>query len=285
MKAQSLVSAVVALAGTSAFAQPLTGGPPGAATNPPANKVFTKSGPFNLIVSESSNSTVVGWLLGACHAGAGTEGLCVYNDGPSPPSSTFSHNTSDDSEPVSGPLVWELPTKLNGMPTTLPSSMSLSYTAWSDIAVPLFRPGYSKTPIGFDEEDKMFLVAYGDDGVHDPQDQLKAIRVEEARKMYNWYVCWTYIGSYYYHALTWSTSHPPQNPTCNAANVTRKFLESSSDPKESDESSLRAKPEPLEDNDLVEPSEAVVEPEDVVVDAAKATEAGEDKTTEAAEEN
>lgn len=99
------------------------------------------------------------------------------------------------------------------------------------------------------------------------------------------YVCWTYIGSYYYHALTWSASHPPQNPTCNAANVTRKFLESSSDPKESDESSLRAKPEPLEDNDLVEPSEAVVEPEDVMVDAAKATEAGEDKTTEATEEN
>lgn len=204
MKAQSLVLAVVALAGTSAFAQPPgAGGPPGAATRPPPNKVFTKSEPFNLIVSESSNSTVVGWLLGACHAGAGIEGLCAYNDGPSPPSSTFSHNTTDDREPVSGPLIWELPTKLNGMPTTLPSSMSLSYTAWSDIAIPMFKPGYSNTPIGFDEEDKMFLVAYGDDGVHDPEDQLKALRVDEARKMYNWYV----VGLSLFSCLPFSHPH------------------------------------------------------------------------------
>ncbi|KAL8303571.1 hypothetical protein RB600_007160 [Gaeumannomyces tritici] len=278
MKSRALFSSVVALAGTSAIAQPLTGMPPPAAA-PPRDKVFTKSEPFNIVVSESSNSTVVGWILGACHAGAGIEGLCVSNDSPSPPSTTFTHNTTGDSEPIAGPLIWELPTKLNGMPTTLPSSMSLSYVAWSDVAIPMFKPGYSDTPIGFDEDDKMFLVAYGDDGVHEPDDQTKAIRVDEARKMYNWYVCWTYIGSYYYHALTWSTSHPPQNPTCNAANVTRKFLEPSLEPEESEESFLHAKPEPLEDNDLVEPSE-VVQESDEAADAAKPTEAEEDKAAE-----
>jgi len=60
-----------------------------------------QSKPFNLVLS-SSNKTLNGALLGACHEGAAIEGLCVDLGTPSPASyyNQYTFNTTAGATPV-----------------------------------------------------------------------------------------------------------------------------------------------------------------------------------------
>ncbi len=61
----------------------------------------SQSKPFNLVLS-SSNKTLNGGLLGACHEGAAIEGLCVDVGAkdPSAPYNQYTFNTTAGATPV-----------------------------------------------------------------------------------------------------------------------------------------------------------------------------------------
>jgi len=179
--------------------------------------------PFILSISASDNGTLVAYGLLACHAGAAIEGLCLDSAKPTvgDASATYYQNYSSSSpEPVTGPLVWNLPITGPDGPITVASPMSFNYNPGSNVAVPLFEPSDTYQYVGFDADNKMYVPGSYDDSTFIPG--TAPVISGTPAPLYNWHVCWTEVGSgYYYQVLTWVTTGTPHNPTCVAANVTR----------------------------------------------------------------
>ncbi|KAF9701681.1 hypothetical protein EKO04_000296 [Ascochyta lentis] len=179
---------------------------------------------FRLII-KSSNSTLNGTALGACHQGAAIEGLCPTGETvQDPPSSytTFYHNVSsaNDQKPnaadVDGILSWILRAGGN---LTVPSAMSMNPTPNSNVVNPTFYPGVSEsTVIAFDTDGCTYISTWLDDTVSPPS------YYDPPRKVKNWYVCLT-RWSYLYQTLSWKVgvTGQPQNPSCQKVDVVRVF--------------------------------------------------------------
>jgi len=183
-----------------------------------ATAQVVESAPFKLIII-SPNSTINGTSLTACHEGAAIEGLCsTQTMGLSDsPGSLFNHNTTTGqtvNATIGGPgtLTYELA----GANFNISEPMSLSFNPTSNVAVPLFIPGYDITSVAFDKDEKMNIQGYVDDTVDPAKYEVQAY--------YRWYVCITYTG-YTYSTLTWVTGPgAPQNPTCQKVDVKRVFI-------------------------------------------------------------
>ena len=179
-----------------------------------AAQYTNQSAPFYLIV-HSKNSTLNGSSLVTCHEGAAIEGLCL--NGPITDTnsaySTFQFNTS--SYGTQGVLTFSLPVNEGTLNVSEP--MQLSYNPTSNVAVPLFEPGYGVTYVGFDRSNKMYIQGYIDDTVTPPS-------VNTSKNYNRWYICQTYAG-YSYTTLAWVMgSHSPENPSCVKVDVVREFV-------------------------------------------------------------
>jgi hypothetical protein len=179
---------------------------------------YNTSAPFTLKL-ESDNEDINGQYLGACHAGAAIEQLCLSGtDGTPVNYNTFTLNvTSSSTDFEIGPLVWIL----QGSNFNLSSGLSFTKNLHSNVAVPTFTPSYSYDYVGFDADNKLFIYSA-------PYDESAFVAGEyptgqPTTPEYQWYACYTYTG-YYYHALAWATTGEPINPTCEAVNVTRTFV-------------------------------------------------------------
>lgn len=112
---------------------------------------FNTSAPFTLKL-ESDNEDINGQFLGACHAGAAIEQLCLSGtDGTPVNYNTFTLNTTSSSE--TGPLVWIL----QGADFNLSSGLSFSQNLHSNVAVPSFTPSLTYDYVGFDADNKLFI--------------------------------------------------------------------------------------------------------------------------------
>lgn len=126
---------------------------------------YNTSKPFTLKLT-SCNGTINGQFLGACHAGAAIEELCLNGkNGTADAYNTFALNTTDTSEdPVqpyqTGILVWTLEGANFNESEGLVFNPSLS----SNVVAPEFWPSASSDFVGFDDDDKMFIYSsYYDD--------------------------------------------------------------------------------------------------------------------------
>lgn len=122
---------------------------------------FNTSDPFVLKVT-GSTANVTGQYLGACHAGAAIEQLCLSGtDVLTDNYGTFTLNVSTRAggDYETGPLVWELP--LGSI--NVSEGLQLSQTLYSNLAIPLFEPSTSYDYVGFDEDDKLFIYS----GIYD----------------------------------------------------------------------------------------------------------------------
>ncbi|KAF2664605.1 hypothetical protein BT63DRAFT_483297 [Microthyrium microscopicum] len=182
----------------------------------------TQSDPFYLVLL-SEDLQVNGSTLNACHEGAAIEGLCVGSklplNGTTTGFSTFQFNTSE-SITVPNPDIGEtglLTFTLRGSGFNESEAMSLyPYTA-SNVALPLFQPGYSQTPVAFDARELLNIQDYIDDTV-DPAVAAGPFA------LYRWYSCKVYYTGYRYTVLSWVYGkYPPQNPTCCKVDVLRVF--------------------------------------------------------------
>jgi hypothetical protein len=99
--------------------------------------------------------------------------------------------------------------------------MSFYVDPSSNVALPLFEPGYSENWVTFDqEEDLLAIFTYLDD-THTPPtgDKVKVLK--------NWYVCQSYYIGYQYQTLNWvlgDENAVPQNPSCVKVDVQREFV-------------------------------------------------------------
>ncbi|KAH8748346.1 hypothetical protein BGZ57DRAFT_915978 [Hyaloscypha finlandica] len=176
-----------------------------------------QSAPFNLVLC-SSNATLNGALLGACHEGAAIEGLCPSIGGNASASYNqfnFNYTSKQTPDPVfgiTGLLTWEL----RGGNFNLSSPMSISTSLTSNVAVPLFTPGTQFTLIGFDNDNMLFIPQYYDDTVVPPKFGSKLLQ--------RWYACTTQ-DTYLYTTLAWVIgTQPPENPSCQKVEVKRVFV-------------------------------------------------------------
>lgn len=182
---------------------------------------LNQSAPFGLKIGNSANASLNGLYLYACHAGAAEEGLCIGGTPtPSDISSTFYYNTTDSDlgspNEGQGQLVWNLPIQLNGQ-DHVPQGASLNpFFLGTNVVVPYF--GFSDpTLFHFTEDGKLTIQDYYNDanfvaGEYPSSDQTPTV-------YNNWYVCWTRVGNYYYHALAWVTAGVPHDPTCEKVDV------------------------------------------------------------------
>jgi hypothetical protein len=174
---------------------------------------LNQSLPFNLVLkSEDLNAT--GKYLSPCHEGAAIEGLCL-STAPSE-RDVFRYNYTDtpDYKSPTGYLTWIL----QGGNFNATEPLQLSYNPTSNVAVPLFSPSESGQPIGFDDDDLLYISGYFDDRVQPLNLSGPAV------PYYRWYVCDTYAG-YAYRTLAWGLGEAaPQNPSCVKVDVKRKFV-------------------------------------------------------------
>lgn len=195
------------------------------ASSPVLAQTTTQSDPFFLKIS-SSNSSLDGRYLYACHSGAATETLCLgaaSTPAANRDSATFFWNTTSyDNIPSStGVLVWNLKLAIgsDGTQVVVSSPMTLQYNPGTNVAVTWFSPGYPdpRSNVGFNNT-SLFVDAYPDDSTF--QDGVYPAN-QVGRQATSWYACWVMAGSYYYEALAWVTSGEPRNPTCRAVNVVK----------------------------------------------------------------
>jgi hypothetical protein len=106
------------------------------------------------------------------------------------------------------------------VPEPVPEPMSFYVDPSTNVAMPMFQPGYDQQQVMFDEKSQMGIYSYLDDTVTPPTYQNVTV-------LKNWYVCQTYYTGYTYETLAWALgneSAKPQNPSCVKVEVQRKNL-------------------------------------------------------------
>ncbi|KAJ5921119.1 hypothetical protein N7466_009445 [Penicillium verhagenii] len=178
-----------------------------------------QSNPFHLVITQAAKKSLNGEQLSGCHSGAGIESLCLAGQ----PSGHFYFNTTKGEEaPIKGDglpgvLIFNLP--YNG---DLIESEPMSFYSdpSTNVAMPMFEPGYNEQEVSFNGDQLMGIYSYLNDAVTPPTG-------ETVRSLKNWYVCETYYEGYTYMTLNWvlgNGSQKPQNPSCVKVEVQRKFL-------------------------------------------------------------
>jgi len=197
----SIIASIIALAATQAAAQ-----------------YTNQSAPFELILL-SSNATINGSALEACHEGAGIEGLCVATQFPTPVNSNYTFNTSTNTGTVYNASLGEpgvLVYSLVGGNFVESEALVFDYNPTSNVQLPLFEGTEEELLVAFDECGLLNIQGYTDDTVYPP--------ILGTQAYYRWYVC-IITGAYSYQTLAWVTGDaPPENPTCQPVNVTRQFI-------------------------------------------------------------
>jgi len=178
-----------------------------------------QSAPFYLVLL-SSNTTINGTALTACHEGAAIEGLCVGTALTST-SVTYNFNTSI-SDVTYDPSIGEagyVTYSLVGGNFVESETMILYYTPTTNVALPLFEPVEADEDgiaVAFDEEGKMNIQGYENDTTFPVTEGTTAY--------YRWWVCETYYEGYTYQTLAWVMGvSEPENPTCVKVDVLQVF--------------------------------------------------------------
>ncbi|KAF2002480.1 hypothetical protein P154DRAFT_533042 [Amniculicola lignicola CBS 123094] len=162
-----------------------------------------------------------GTVLGACHEGAATKGLCLTGMDSSSPESytTFYHNTTESADPAMDPYgILGYDFKIN-LDEIHPSTLSLSKSDTSNVAIPIIQIGdRTSTYVSFSDCGTLYIHNSYDDTVIPGQG--------DDAKVENWQICQTYF-AYRFWTLAWviGLKDPkPQNPTCVPVRVVRLFV-------------------------------------------------------------
>ncbi|KAI1206232.1 uncharacterized protein F4807DRAFT_440404 [Annulohypoxylon truncatum] len=183
-----------------------------------------QSAPFNLVL-QSSNDTLNGQKLAACHSGALIESLCLDTSVSTPEFQTFYFNGSAQAPTTpgflpSGLITW---TFTGGSPPlTTNTAMQFLYNAASNLAFPLIWPSTEGAqPVSFTDEGLLAVGANTNDAVSPPQPFENDIEYLADR----WAICVTYWEGYGYTALQYVMGDKePQNPSCQLVTIKRVYV-------------------------------------------------------------
>ncbi|KAK3375346.1 hypothetical protein B0H63DRAFT_372113, partial [Podospora didyma] len=194
----------------------------GSSTAVLAQTYLNQSGPF-LLKLVSSNRTLDGQYLGACHAGAAVETLCLIGNDSTAinrEAATFFWNyTLYDGRPSdTGLLIWNLELTMSMM--NVSESMAISFAPNTNVATLLFTPSPSTNTVGFNGSE-LYVPAWADDSTFRDGEYPNGLG---SYQLTNWHACWLFAGTYYYNALAWVAGGVPHNPTCQPVGVVREDL-------------------------------------------------------------
>jgi hypothetical protein len=178
-----------------------------------------QSAPFYLVL-KTETSILNGRYLVPCHEGAATEALCLTYPTTNISYSQFFYNTStNNTQPTSGLLTWNMPYgTLNGT-SCLSVSMGFQYNDASNVVVPMFEFGLIPKSVAFADDGKLVIPTY------QSQDDTKSLPNHSQQSLTRWYVCITEPTWYIYQTLAWVMGEAkPQNPTCQKVQVYRKWV-------------------------------------------------------------
>ncbi|KAI0455796.1 hypothetical protein F5B21DRAFT_503084 [Xylaria acuta] len=99
-------------------------------------------------------------------------------------------------------------------------AMSLQYNAGSNVAFALTGAG-AATSTGFDQDNKTPVNIYFNDSTFVPGQQPA---LDQSFEFYNWAICWQFFGRVYMPSLSWITSGPSHNPTCERVDLIKVAL-------------------------------------------------------------
>jgi hypothetical protein len=182
---------------------------------------------FQLVLD--SHDGTINDTVSACHTGAALESLCLSNSNttskpnPTPYDTFYFNTTSNPYVPVNhtelgaqGILTWFLPVSNYG---PVPSSVYFDYDPSTNSATPILTTGSSQPQIlAFNEFDELLVQSYVDWTADPP-------KYDGPVGLQRWYACKTYYAGYQYENLVWGLGiAAPDNPTCVAVTVTRKFV-------------------------------------------------------------
>ncbi|KAH6652334.1 hypothetical protein BKA67DRAFT_573601 [Truncatella angustata] len=180
-----------------------------------------QSAPFNLVLSSSTNSSLNGIKLAACHTGASVESLCLFDGGRDSTYTFYFNTTTDTPDPTTlqtGLVTWTLePSTIN-----FNEALSFQYNTASNLAFPLIWPSLDTVQeFAFTDEEHLAVPAYVNDAIEPPTTYRGGVTFWDNR----WQICQTYWQAYAYTALQWTLGGgAPQNPSCDAVTVSRVFI-------------------------------------------------------------
>lgn len=175
----------------------------------------------------SLDTEINGTYLGACHSGASTEGLCLAStETPSSSSNPyiFYHNYSSwwtvNDHPIGTVTHNLVAIGPDGNNITINSPMHLQIDFGTNMAAVSFQPSIGGPNTLFDDDNKLAIHAIDDSSYNSTRPVAQSVIV------YNWYVCYMWIGrGYYHHTLAWLLgSGDPHNPSCLPVDVVREFI-------------------------------------------------------------
>ncbi|KAI1748771.1 hypothetical protein F4782DRAFT_341877 [Xylaria castorea] len=97
--------------------------------------------------------------------------------------------------------------------------MSLMYSAGSNVAFALTGNGAASST-GINQDNKTFLNILFNDAIFVPGQQPGVGNFD----FYNWAICWQFFGRVYMPSLSWITSGPSHNPTCERVDLIKEEL-------------------------------------------------------------
>ncbi|OTB04234.1 hypothetical protein M426DRAFT_321083 [Hypoxylon sp. CI-4A] len=186
-----------------------------------------QSAPFALVL-QSSNASLNGLKLSACHSGAAVESFCLDESVHTPAFQTFFFNGSA-SPPPSGTNPGFLPSGLitwtftGGTPEfTQSTAMAFMYNAASNLAFPLIWPADADAQeVSFTDDGLLAVGANIDDTLAQPEPFDNYVTYLTDR----WAICRTYWQGYQYVALQYVLGvREPQNPSCQLVAVKREWV-------------------------------------------------------------
>ncbi|KAI0867592.1 hypothetical protein GGS24DRAFT_273794 [Hypoxylon argillaceum] len=171
-------------------------------------------GPYLISVTGKTNSSINGYVK-ACNAGVAQEGLC-YDSSQVPEDSSFYqfyHEAGLDAKSRRASyLVFNLLVKAESGLQSLPSAVRLEPTLGSNVNVAFIPVGVNKpTPFSVAANGSVYATGLADDR---SWNETRPEPDGADRQAANFQVCWQWVGAYWYHAIGWATSLPPQNPSC-----------------------------------------------------------------------
>ncbi|KAL7624541.1 hypothetical protein AAE478_006108 [Parahypoxylon ruwenzoriense] len=188
------------------------------------------TGPFVLRITGKTDSSINGYA-GACHAGAGIEGLC-YTPGAAPADASSSYSwyynyTSSDSStgaPIQpGYLTWLLPLVGENTTISVPSAMRISSNWGSNVQTALVFPGLEGgTPVYYHAANGTLYIQGGYDD--SSFNSTAPTSPPTLGNLTNFHLCYQYTGGYYYHSVAWVSTQPPHNPSCRPVDLSMQDL-------------------------------------------------------------
>jgi hypothetical protein len=183
---------------------------------------YTTSPAFTLSISDATNATLDGSILEPYHAGAAIEALGIVaaaDANTTYAQYNFNYTTYSGETSPTGVLFWELPYEGEAGPGLEQEPLSFLYNPGSNLALPLFEPALSNVQLGFDADNKLFVVGYSDSSF-----SATGFPNVTYDYLYHWEACYNYYSGYYYFSIAYLTAGTPSNPTCSAVNITRTFV-------------------------------------------------------------